>query len=457
MKRRKNLERAVVLGLLLSTSVYETFFAKEITNQDSDGGIYVNNSTFTESDRDENSEINGFGVRAGKDSTITLTVNNIDININDKYSSSTSGAGGISIDNKNGTGKTKVSINANGNVNLINKEPVNLKDLSGIYINSGSISTATKYGQGIFELDLNNKGSFVIDSFQNGMTLDKNSNVNIKNAIDITIKNNSNDGLKITPLMATSSDNVSGDIILFASNDINFINNKTNGIEIRQNTGNIQLNAGNNIIFDNSNKNEDNRIGTAINMYNSHLKGEAESNIIFDAGNKIEIKGFETAISNEHSDNAKFFANNIVIKDVTTGIHLNGGINKGNDYISNITLDATQKTNYENSSITINADDTGIEASGASTKDGYGNVYINSKINELMAGNLGISTTTKSFVEIKGVYNTVGAGKIANEYYGNEQAVSAKSGSKVDLLANEQNVIYGAVYSTGSQTRVNFL
>ena len=284
--KKKSLAVNILLALSATAFMPMGAWAAEITNQDSGGGVYVNNNTFTYNDTEENSEITGFGIRAGKNSTVTLNVNNLDMNVEDKYSSSTSAAGGISIDNKNGNTESKITINANGNVNLINKEPVNLKDLSGIYINSGSIGTATKYGQSTLEIDLNQKGNFVIDSFQNGMTLDKNSNVEIKNAFDITIKNNSNDGLKITPLIKTSSDNVSGEINLSASNNINFINNKINGIEIRQNSGKIQLNAGRDIIFDNSNKNTDNRIGTAINMYNSHLIGEAESNIMFNAGNK---------------------------------------------------------------------------------------------------------------------------------------------------------------------------
>ncbi len=70
MKKRKNLERAVILGLLLSTSIYGTVFATEYQNGISSSGTYGD----TTEDTTIGSNSNGYGINAVAAST-QITVN----------------------------------------------------------------------------------------------------------------------------------------------------------------------------------------------------------------------------------------------------------------------------------------------------------------------------------------------------------------------------------------------
>ena len=152
MKRRKNLERAVILGLLLSTSIYGSAWAEE------SGPI---TDDFTNSKQNESFTVNGAGSTAidvdGKtvnittinsddgDITVTNNVTGIDLN---SGSVILNAAGNNIIESKvNGivsTGNGNVSLKADSNSIIVND--VNGKAINGIEANSSDIIIESNKG-----------------------------------------------------------------------------------------------------------------------------------------------------------------------------------------------------------------------------------------------------------------------------------------------------------------------
>lgn len=145
MKRRKNLERAVILGLLLSTGVYGNVFATEVTtnefisgkyqNGDAVDGVIVDNNTIVVS-----KDIIVNGIPNQSDETENFNQNktiNVEKDVNVTFNN-------LYLNMQNITGKGNIVINANNSAQFVN--PIYV----GGNIQANSLTLNTNYGDGIY-------------------------------------------------------------------------------------------------------------------------------------------------------------------------------------------------------------------------------------------------------------------------------------------------------------------
>ena len=129
MMRRKNLERAVVLGLLLSTSVYGSAWAEDYEDGINVSGTYGN---FTE-DTTIGSNDNGWSINAFNED-ITINGNTIKIDAVQLANITSGEARGIFVN-----GGSVVDVNANSDVNI----NVSGDQAYGIYAYEGKVDEVT--------------------------------------------------------------------------------------------------------------------------------------------------------------------------------------------------------------------------------------------------------------------------------------------------------------------------
>ena len=145
MMRRKNLERAVILGLLLSTGVYGNVFATEVTtnefisgkyqNGDAVDGVIVDNNTIVVS-----KDIIVNGIPNQSDETENFNQNktiNVEKDVNVTFNN-------LYLNMQNITGKGNIVINANNSAQFVN--PIYV----GGNIQANSLTLNTNYGDGIY-------------------------------------------------------------------------------------------------------------------------------------------------------------------------------------------------------------------------------------------------------------------------------------------------------------------
>ena len=225
MKRRKNLERAVILGLLLSTSVYGSAFAVEPINETITDGSH--NGTYNED----------VIVDTGEDSAIEID--------NDTISISTTTENLV----ENETGKIELNSNKYG-IRLDGSGSVSLTAVGDNVIKVTANSTNKEIGDGI-NVTENAGGTITLNGANNTITVEgahsdgiytaTGSNTNI-NLIATTGSNN---------ITATNNgiDHRGNNTITLEANDGSNIIQATNGDGIRvEGTGTIEFNAQNNEI-----------------------------------------------------------------------------------------------------------------------------------------------------------------------------------------------------------------
>ena len=244
MKRRKNLERAIVLGLLLSTSVYGNAWAETLTDDiiDATNDVLVNNDnettaaivinedvdSITVSTKDNEYNITlestGTGIRIMEDETgsVTLSGNTNIIN----FGSATSEGHGIAAD-----GNGAVSLTAS-----VNNE---------IYTNEGA------YGDGI-NLDTNSNASVILNAGNSNKIVvlgNQSDGIYTENQSDKNVELNADKGNNTITATNNGIDHRgNGDVILTANNGINEIT-ATNGDGIRvDGNGDVVLTAKENTI-----------------------------------------------------------------------------------------------------------------------------------------------------------------------------------------------------------------
>ena len=434
MKRRKNLERAIVLGLILSTGVYGTAWAESITDSKeihpSNDEIVVDNDNTTQGaiqlEGKENVSISlttdegysitldseGSGIRtqsgdgsiiltSGKDNIINFAGNgngidaadsNLTITLNaagDNKILSTGEAGedGVNL-GKNQSGKIQFTA---GNSNIIKVTH------DGIYTNEDSTADSEYIAvNGNNEIESGNNG---IDHRGNGDVILTANNINkitATNGDGIRVDGSGDVVLTAKENTITAGDNgiqseTQGTISIISTNGDNNINAATTAIEVSY--GNVIVNSNNDVNLNTENFNgKDVGAGIHLDYGNNNGYGTNEKALYVDinAGGNFNIGSEATAaISAIQVDT---FAGTVDI-DAQKGVYMN--VNGDN------LIGAT-----ESGHININAKDDIIlnaESNGAMHMLGSG--YITNRNNQYVtAGNdelIGINGIKKSDVTIK--------------------------------------------------------
>lgn len=178
MKKRKNLERAVILGVLLSTSVYGSTWAEEFPD-----GIIEQTGTFGDMNTDTVIGVSDSGKAIYANKDITINGKTIEINAN-LLANGKDGIGeGIHV-----VSRPEVNINATDDVNII----ASGEQASGIYlaekdnklvINAGRDINITTNGVRNISADTDKgttQDSYGISSAYNKVTLESGNNLTIE-------------------------------------------------------------------------------------------------------------------------------------------------------------------------------------------------------------------------------------------------------------------------------------
>ena len=449
MKRRKNLERAIVLGLILSTGVYGTAWAEELSNVEN-GGIFVGyenrngsttvnryNEDFIQNIENKNIEVNKFGIivntnnneNCGSKVNITIANGNLEINLENRHATNEYAKAAITIDNDNENKSSEVYLKADNITITLDEKAIEndrrLDDYSGISMNMSGENT----GKIVFTADLEHKGNFVIDGFERGISAGVNSELKVLNARDIIIRNNDYTGLEVGKYYSVL--NSDSNIELNADN-ISFFNNQ-NGLISKQNTNTINLDADNSISFiNNQNYVTDTSSNVAIYGQNNHLSGQEGSTIKLNAGQDIIIKNFKEGLWNDDSEYIDLSASKIKISEVDRGV-----VAESNRYGSYVTIN-TQEKDILNGSIDINADKNAIDAKGSKS-----NVAVISTINNLLGAESSVIAESSAKVNINGKQNYI-ANSFADEQTGNgSYAIHSNDKAEITVAADDTNNIIG--------------
>lgn len=437
MKGRKNLERAIVLGLILSTGVYGTAWAKSITgpisdnnyndtyqedviitnDDDSEAAIKIENKNNTEIYIGTNGEYDitldseGSGIRTqGGDGSIILTSgkdniinfagkgngidadSNLTITLNAEgnnkiLSADNAGEDGVNL-GKNQSGKIQFTA---GNSNIIKVTH------DGIYTNEDSTADSEYIAvNGNNEIESGNNG---IDHRGNGDVILTANNINkitATNGDGIRVDGSGDVVLTAKENTITAGDNgiqseTQGTISIISTNGDNNINAATTAIEVSY--GNVIVNSNNDVNLNTENFNgKDVGAGIHLDYGNNNGYGTNEKALYVDinAGGNFNIGSEATAATS--GIQVDTFAGTVDI-DAQKGVYMN--VNGDN------LIGAT-----ESGHIIINAKDDIIlnaESNGAMHMLGSG--YITNRNNQYVtAGNdelIGINGIKKSDVTIK--------------------------------------------------------
>ena len=507
MKRRKNLERAVVLGLLLSTSVYGSVWAESITDSQQintnetliiDGiNIYdkLNNIAVTvDVNGDENSlnvNSNGNAIAIDYSNTVTPppeTKMNIilnsdgDVNLNSKNE-------GIYLNwyNNNGFGNDPeaflIDINADGNFNISSQiQPVS----SGIHVNTygGTVDIDAQKGINIIV-----KGDSLFRNSNSGhIQLDAKENI----IFNINSSSNANMGGYIyngNTNFVSVGNNVVGidgirasDIVVKTEKDIDFIGHETsasNGMNaavfsigrrkfMKPSNNNLpdKLVDEEGYLVSDTNKTLLNANNIDIQIINDYgeaygavalcsdkvfidFKSQQNNNLTVESinNNSIALNTMDGNISfNSATGNNTIKA--IAEKDGYMGIGI-----LTDTYLpwylnhNRVTLTAEQNNTIIASTIAV--DNNGSD-SIVKFKSNSGNNYLRALDSNVIDSE---DESDTLLVAIDGK-NILKAGNINNNF-GDTYAINALTGSSVDLQAGAQNIVCGAIFADGDETAVS--
>ena len=334
MKRRKNLERAIVLSLLLSTSVYGSAFAVEPINETITDGSH--NRTYNED----------VIVDTGEDSAIEID--------NDTVSISTTTENLV----ENETGKIELNSNKYG-IRLDGSGSVSLTAVGDNVIKVTANSTNKEIGDGI-NVTENAGGTITLNGANNTITVEGEHSDGVYTAAG----SNTNINLIATTgnntIIATNNgiDHRGNNTITLEANDGSNIIKTTNGDGIRvDGTGTVEFNAQNNEITAGDNGIQVEGGGTVNLTATGNNTITANTNGIYASGENstVNLSGSQGFIKVENSD-----------KDVT-GIYV--------DLNANVDLNTNSSNNkkLEINAISTNANATGVHV-GKLTNEKYGTV-----------------------------------------------------------------------------------
>ena len=464
MKRRKNLEKAIILGLLLSTSVYGNAWAVNIGP--------VDDNTVLEPVYHEDVVIVGGTSNAIEIINAEMDAKEVNIITKDQL---TSGDGSIKVS----SGQMGIYLNGNGSIGLNstgdNNITVYLKNLDeekdvayGIYADknsNGSIKLSANNNTILVDFDDAGEGAYGIFADQNtnvGIYLEANAGSNKINSTSNAIASYGN-----------------GDINLTANGGGNILNSETNTIFVWGGSGNVNITGEYNQITTNNTylygiKSENNG-----NVNVTALKGNNKIDAInVSAGGKVnimaaegcnEISGEEYVLgSNSGIIHVEASHDNIIKGNGTNSQALhtenegrieliaNAGENRITAYASAATINTYQNIikSYKNNYIAIDDCELGFGSAINSTNGGIDIISINGNniINGGMHGIVGnmndtVNLTANGSNEINTFNKTIGYG------------IGALNNSQITLesktQSNEINSAFYGVYAGTSIVELN--
>ena len=477
MMRRKNLERAVVLGLLLSTSVYGSVWAepKEINHiTDSFNGEYSTSVIVKDDSNTSAIEINDkevsitttnyedgiitlesgkYGIRLEGESNVILTAaqdNKIIVDLG-----SEDDADGISAVNG---ASGKINLIANGS-NIITTTGVGT---DGIYTDKGNnteilLNAANdNHNNEIYtgnngidhrgnnKVTLTAKGGNIIDAGNayttvegDGIRIEGNGNVELNaqyNKITASdeglyIHNNSGENVEIELIASGTDENGYG----------NYINANDNGIEITKGTANVTANAGANYVYGEKNAVYNHGSGTITISATAGTSDEGVSTLANYDNYDNELVGGINGVQSDSTGTTNVIAdNNNIIAGTENGILSDGTgtitVTAGNNNTIGQYTDESGKVVTSENGIYVTKGTVNITA-----ENGDNNIYANNSGIYLL-NDTEINVTTKNGnINIK---NESGSG------------VSANTNANINLSAGN-DIIINSVATSGIATADN--
>ena len=487
--RKRRIERALLLGLVLSTSIYGTSFAAEMSISDfkaaadSNKNILVTedtivNGTGTSIGGDEmNNALTGYHITVNDD--VKLDLNNLAGNHMD-----IKGKGDISIKLDHDAGANGGAIYINGNIEAdkLTVDTSSTPNTKGIYTYGGDVNI------NVNELDIkaNAHGIFTTEEATSDVNINNTQSVNIEtngahgivnsgnseHINNISIKSDKeNSEVRIFSHTAGISNNNSGGGIIDIKADT--IDIETDNLyAVRGDHGDIHLEAKNNIISGGT---------SGVHTLNGDITITANENNTISTINESETLGaiYTTANGNGIIDITANNGNNTV-NATTDGIHTegNGNVNlTANGYNSvysdknavynsgsgNITISAKAPAGNESISLLANYDDyNNVLTAGENgvKSDSTGSTTVEADNDNIIAGTQnGILSDGEGTITVTaGNNNTIGQytdeSGITNI---SENGINVSNGT-VTVTAENQNSIYGTkmgITATGAGSSVN--
>ena len=336
MKRRKNLERAIVLGLLLSSSVYGSAWAEEEINETITAPL--NPDTYQQDviiDTGDNSaiEIDDDSISITTEDPVENETGKIELNSN-KYGIRLDGNGSVTL---TAVGDNVITVTANSTNSEIG-DGINVTENAGgtITLNgaNNTITVSGEHSDGIYTAEGSKTNINLIATSGNNTITATNNGIDHRGNGTITLKaENGNNIIKTTNGDGIRVDGT-GDVVLTAKENI--INAGDNGIQVAGG-GTVSVTAtGNNTITANTN--------------GIYVSGENTNAILKADINTINVNGGDNGASGIYVTDG---AEKEIISNESTEINVNA--NAGNVY--GIFAENTGKVNISaNDYIKINVD-----------------------------------------------------------------------------------------------------
>lgn len=407
--KRKNLEKAIVLGLMLSTGVYATAWAEDIQS----GGLWTDANKEVEAG--DNLVITADGIGAGYEGTINIIDGNLTI---------TSG---------------------NNALESGYKEKAQLKVLANdIYINSGENGILASWGSSAEEAGTDapqkHSGNIEIGSVDrniNSLTIVANGQGIDNKKGNVTIYGNKDSVIDIT----SGNGGMSSDQVA--------INNNADNGNIIINAGSIRLNAlgGSGIINDGKVYEYKKFVFWWVPQEIEDVKSTTTLN-----SSEVNITAIEDGIYNNLGEtNLNTSGSNTIIAD-KNAVYANGS--------GTININATKDSNTNNGISTLKdyydynnnlyGDLNGIKSISTGTTN-----IIADNNNNISGKENGIYTTGKGLINVEAeAINNINSDIVNEDGYGIIYAINAEKGT-VNLKAGLLNTIYGAVYASSKDANVN--
>ena len=423
MARKKNLERAIILGLILNTSVYGNAWAADYND-----GIGMNTSIANvgkEFNQEFNDDvnINGIGIivkqnnKTDKYNFSLTTTGNIVINKEKGFASSNYQGIGI-------TGGVKENFTGllQGKSLEINNQTDKISNV-GIDVNSAnSITTGTGEYSAKLEIIIDN--NVKINGFGTGLgaSLDGILNIQAKNIEVIAGESDAYRGVAQVQhsLFGGYGDEFSTEVNLSANNNINITDYQT-GFILTGDNNTLKVNAGKDINIKTQDKGS---YGIQMTTFDRGI----QTNVNFTSGNDININNYGYGIHNENGKMEMYVNNQLKIDYVDTGIHTSGSNNT-------VLVDYIDKVDNKNNVNQIVADKNALEAEKNS------DITLNAKVNTLVGEGKGVFADSSANVTVSGEQNYI-ANSFADEQTGNgSYALHTNNKGEIKVKGNSNTII----------------
>lgn len=450
MARKKNLERAIILGLILSTGVYGSAWAAEVGpihnatyNNDDNAGNPFSESVIVNANTDgEKDSIGNIVLRDENNYNVIISTNNGNIEFKENSGSGILLADGIK------TGTT-VTINASGEIS----------------INAG-------YGiQGNAKDREDGNVSKISLTAKNNKITTSNIGIYSTGGVDVLLNAESNEIISDGKYGIQATESSDGYLTLTATNGNNTVKAE-NGTAIRANGEKvITLDAsGNNIVIGGIYGIENTETNQFIKTHNKiYTDLDAVNNIIYGTDTAIKSDGLGiTDIKADQNNNIGFLTNDKgEITDIAqTGINVTEGtvnVNAGNTNTitaSNIGISATggsvfvggnaaDKLSNASTTITVTSDEDAYGVYGYEIGEGGKPININADV-DVVSDKVEISVTGK---------NSSGSPTVAGVYFvnnaGETNIKAGNSGLTITVNSSLLNGGRGSVYGIHTQNTAN--